>query len=169
MLMRFAAAALSTGAAGCDPSNSPPQVAPGLENPAAIGPQVVYGPPPVDPQARPEFFQDKIERQIHFDSGSHRLSNAAKAILDRQIAWLKANRRFRIVVEGHADQRGTREYNLGLAQLRAEAAKTYMVVQGIAFERIEAISYGEERLAVDQNDQAAWAKNRRVVTRIDVR
>ena len=97
-----------------------------------------------------------------FDSSS--LSAEAQAALDTQVAWLKKHDDVNVIVQGHCDDRGTREYNLALGERRANAVKQYLVSQGIAADRISVISYGKERPAVLGSNEAAWAQNRRAVT-----
>ncbi len=92
------------------------------------------------------------------------LSSDAQATLDKQAAWLKANTSTNVVVEGHSDERGTREYNLALGERRATAAKNYLVSAGVAASRVSTVSYGKERPAVDGHDESSWAQNRRAVT-----
>ena len=97
-----------------------------------------------------------------FDSSS--LSAEAQAALDTQVAWLKKHDDVNVIVQGHCDDRGTREYNLALGERRANAVKQYLVSQGIEESRISTISYGKERPAVLGNNEAAWAQNRRAIT-----
>ena len=97
-----------------------------------------------------------------FDSSS--LSAEAQAALDTQVAWLKKHDDVNVIVQGHCDDRGTREYNLDLGERRANAVKQYLVSQGIEESRISTISYGKERPAVLGNNEAAWAQNRRAIT-----
>ena len=97
-----------------------------------------------------------------FDSSS--LSAEAQAALDTQVAWLKNHEDVNVIVQGHCDDRGTREYNLALGERRANAVKQYLVSQGIEESRISTISYGKERPAVLGNNEAAWAQNRRAIT-----
>ncbi len=97
-----------------------------------------------------------------FDSSS--LSAEAQAALDTQVAWLKKHDDVNVIVQGHCDDRGTREYNLALGERRANAVKQYLVSQGIEEGRISTISYGKERPAVLGNNEAAWAQNRRAIT-----
>jgi peptidoglycan-associated lipoprotein len=92
------------------------------------------------------------------------LSPVATETLDRQAAWLRQYPNLQVTVEGHADERGTREYNLAIGDRRATAAKNYLLALGIPADRILTISYGEERPADAGNDEAAWANNRRAVT-----
>lgn len=97
-----------------------------------------------------------------FDSSS--LSAEAQAALDTQVAWLKKHDDVNVIVQGHCDDRGTREYNLALGERRANAVEQYLVSQGIEESRISTISYGKERPAVLGNNEAAWAQNRRAIT-----
>ena len=105
-----------------------------------------------------------IGDRVLFDFDSSALSADAKATLGAQAAFLKQNPAVRITVEGHCDERGTREYNLALGDRRASAARDYLVAQGIDAARIKTISYGKERPAVIGSNDTAWAQNRRAVS-----
>ena len=87
-----------------------------------------------------------------------------RATLEKQAAWMKTNASVTVTIEGHCDERGTREYNLALGDRRANAAKNYLVNNGIPASRISVISYGKERPIAMGSDEAAWAQNRRAVT-----
>ncbi|HEU0117525.1 MAG TPA: peptidoglycan-associated lipoprotein Pal [Alphaproteobacteria bacterium] len=102
--------------------------------------------------------------RIFFAYNESDLSAEARATLDRQAAWLKKYGSVRVTVEGHCDERGTREYNLALGERRAAAVKNYLVADGIKTDRVKTISYGKERPAVLGSNEAAWAQNRRAVT-----
>lgn len=102
--------------------------------------------------------------RVFFSLDSSVLTGEAQATLDKQAAWLKANTSVNVAVEGHADERGTREYNLALGERRATAAKNYLVSTGVAASRISTVSYGKERPAVTGSDESAWSQNRRAVT-----
>jgi peptidoglycan-associated lipoprotein len=102
-----------------------------------------------------------ITEPVYFAYDSEQLSADAKSLLERKYNALAANGTVRIRIEGHADERGSDEYNLALGQRRAEAAKYYLVTRGIDASRISTVSYGEERPAVVGSNEAAWAKNRR--------
>jgi peptidoglycan-associated lipoprotein len=102
-----------------------------------------------------------LQRVVYFDFDKSDLSPAAQSILDSNIAALR-NGTKSIRLEGHADERGTREYNLALGERRANAVAKYLQVNGIASSRIETISYGKEKPADAGHDESAWAKNRRV-------
>ena len=105
-----------------------------------------------------------IGDRVLFDFDSSALTDAAKATLSAQAAFLNSNPSVRITVEGHADERGTREYNLALGERRASAARDYLVAQGIDSARIKTISYGKERPEVVGSNDSAWAQNRRAVS-----
>ena len=101
---------------------------------------------------------------VNFDFDSAELTVSARSTLNRQAAFLSVNPDLMIVIEGHADERGTREYNLALGERRATAVRDYLVAKGINSARVRTVSYGKERPAVSGSDEAAWAKNRRATT-----
>ena len=101
---------------------------------------------------------------VNFDFDSAELTVSARSTLNRQAAFLSLNPGLMIVIEGHADERGTREYNLALGERRATAVRDYLVAKGINAARVRTVSYGKERPAVSGSDEAAWAKNRRATT-----
>ena len=101
---------------------------------------------------------------VNFDFDSAELTVSARSTLNRQAAFLSVNPDLMIVIEGHADERGTREYNLALGERRATAVRDYLVAKGINSARVRTVSYGKERPAVSGSDEVAWAKNRRAAT-----
>ena len=105
-----------------------------------------------------------ITDRVYFATDSSVVDSEGQASLDKQAAWLKGNESVNVTLEGHADERGTREYNIALGERRATAAKNYLVGQGIAASRISTISYGKERPAATGNDEGTWSQNRRAVT-----
>ena len=105
--------------------------------------------------------------RVLFDYDSAKLDSSAKILLDSQSRFLRANTDLNFIIEGHCDERGTREYNLALGEQRATAVRDYLVIQGIDPERIKVISYGKEKPAVVGSNSMAWSKNRRAVTIID--
>lgn len=109
-------------------------------------------------------FQVNVGDRVFFDFDKYDVKPAGKATLDKQAAWLKRFPQWKVVIEGHADERGTREYNLALGERRANSVKTYLVNQGIPANRITTISYGKERPVALGSNEAAWAQNRRGVT-----
>jgi peptidoglycan-associated lipoprotein len=102
--------------------------------------------------------------RVFFETDDYSIDDRDRATLDAQAAWLLRNTAVRVTVEGHADERGTREYNLALGDRRANAAKNYLAARGVAPERMTVISYGKERPEALGSDESAWARNRRAVT-----
>lgn len=105
-----------------------------------------------------------IGDRVFFELNSSALSADAQATLTRQSEWLKANSSTKVTLEGHADERGTREFNIALGERRATAAKNYLVSLGVPAANVSVISYGKERPAVVGHDESAWSQNRRAVT-----
>lgn len=105
--------------------------------------------------------------RVFFGYDRYDVSGEAQMTLDKQAAWLQQYPNLNITVEGHADERGTREYNLALGERRANAVKNYLVASGVPANRINTISYGKERPAVPGSDETSWAQNRRGVTKVD--
>ncbi|HAH11399.1 MAG TPA: peptidoglycan-associated lipoprotein Pal [Alphaproteobacteria bacterium] len=98
---------------------------------------------------------------IYFDLDSHSLRSDAQATLQKQAQWLKANPSVRMVIEGHADERGTREYNLALGDRRAGSVREFLVSNGVDGARLEPKSYGKERPICAESDEGCWGQNRR--------
>jgi peptidoglycan-associated lipoprotein len=109
-------------------------------------------------------FVVNVGDRVFFDSDSSELSATAQATLDKQATWLNRYGTYAFTVEGHADERGTREYNFALGARRAEAAKNYLVARGVSSSRIKTISYGKERPVAVCDDISCWSQNRRAVT-----
>ncbi|CAK0749456.1 Peptidoglycan-associated lipoprotein [Azospirillaceae bacterium] len=105
--------------------------------------------------------------RVFFEFDRSDLSAEARATLDRQAAWLKNYGSVSFTVEGHCDERGTREYNIGLGNRRAAAVRNYLVARGVSGNRLKTISYGKERPAVLGSGESAWAQNRRGVSVVD--
>jgi peptidoglycan-associated lipoprotein len=126
------------------PAERPVQAAPGKPTPGAPG----------TPVASPL-------KDVFFDYDKAAVRDDQKAALSENVTWLKANPSAKITVEGHCDERGTAEYNLGLGERRAKATKDYLVAAGIPADRISTISYGKERPFVLGHDESAWKWNRR--------
>ncbi len=105
-----------------------------------------------------------IADRVFFAFNSSALSSEAQATLQRQAEWLKANEASKLTLEGHCDERGTREYNLALGERRANAARDYLTSLGVNASRVSVVSYGKERPAVVGSNEEAWAQNRRSVT-----
>jgi peptidoglycan-associated lipoprotein len=102
--------------------------------------------------------------RVFFDTDLYDLDDRDRATLDAQAAWLQRNPGVRVTVEGHCDERGTRDYNLALGDRRANAAKNYLAARGVSPSRMTVISYGKERPEALGSDEDAWAQNRRAVT-----
>ena len=114
--------------------------------------------------ARPaprEFSETAALKDIHFDFDKYELRPGDAKVLDANAGWLKANAGNLVLIEGHADERGTDGYNLALGERRAQAAMNYLVAQGIRASRITIVSYGEERPVCREHNEACWARNRR--------
>jgi len=161
------------GLAGCatTPKELPPQpvaasttTQSGSQMPQAPSEPQMAG--PVGPMAGSEadFLASVIADTIHFDTDKYGVDSEGEGILRSQAQWLMRYPRKSVTIEGHCDERGTREYNLALGERRANAAKNYLVGLGIDPGRITTISYGKERPVALGSDEAAWAKNRRAVT-----
>lgn len=118
---------------------------------------------PVTPGSQEDLVQNVGDR-VYFEYDSAMLDAQSQNTLERQAAWLKQYSTVNVTIEGHCDERGTREYNLALGERRAAAAKKYLAGLGIAASRISTISYGKERPAVIGSDESAWSQNRRAVT-----
>jgi peptidoglycan-associated lipoprotein len=117
--------------------------------------------------ARPGTAQDfvvNIGDRVFFESDSTDLTPTATATLDKQAAWLQ---RYTFLIEGHADERGTREYNFSLGARRGQAVQDYLASRGIAAGRMRMVSYGKERPVAVCNDISCWSQNRRAVTVLD--
>ncbi len=105
--------------------------------------------------------------RVFFDYDSFDLDSDAQELLQDQAAWLKQHSSVGVTIEGHCDERGTREYNLALGEKRAQAVKNHLVGLGISSSRLSTVSYGKERPAVVGSNDAAWGQNRRSVTTVN--
>ena len=114
-----------------------------------------------------EYLAKGVPDRVFFATNKSSLTTAARDTLRKQATFLRKNKDMTVTVEGHADERGTREYNLALGEQRATAVRDYLVIQGIDPDRIKVISYGKEKPAVVGSNTMAWSKNRRAVTIID--
>jgi peptidoglycan-associated lipoprotein len=109
-------------------------------------------------------FQVNIGDRVFFETDSSALTPQSRATLDRQVQWLNQYSRYSFTIEGHADERGTREYNLALGARRATAVRDYMIARGVSAQRMRTISYGKERPVAVCDDISCWSQNRRAVT-----
>jgi peptidoglycan-associated lipoprotein len=144
-----AAVALGLGLAACAHNN---------ENLAAGAGYGAAGPGSI------QEFNQTVGDRVFFDTDQTDLSSTAQATLDKQAAWLNQYNRYAFTIEGHADERGTREYNFALGARRAQAVHDYLVAKGIAASRMKTISYGKERPVATCDDISCWSQNRRAVT-----
>ena len=111
-----------------------------------------------------KFLASGVPDRVFFATNDSGLTTASRDTLRKQAAWLRENTNVNVVIEGHADERGTREYNLALGERRANAAKDYLITYGISADRISVISYGKERPVDSGSNPLSWSKNRRSVT-----
>lgn len=152
--------------AGC--SKKAPETLPPAP-PTQTAPPETQTPPPgpvgstVVPGSKEDFLQQVGTDRVHFGTDKYDLDSEARSILDRQAEWLAKYPNVRITIEGHCDERGTREYNLALGDRRANSAKNYLATR-VDPSRINTISYGKERPEATGSDESAWAQNRRAVT-----
>jgi len=162
-----ASAPAPTGGAA---STTPPPTAGAVPARPGAGPTPAPGTPgtpmpastPSPRAAAPREFVAIAElRDIHFDFDKYNLRAADARILDGNARWMKANPTHLILIEGHADERGTNEYNLALGERRAKVTMNYLVAQGVQASRMTLISYGEERPLCTEKTEECWARNRR--------
>jgi peptidoglycan-associated lipoprotein len=148
--------------AGC--AKKPPKELP----PAPEQTPTAEAPPPAEtgpvPGSQAHFLANVASDRVFFDTDQSDIDAEDQATLRSQAAYLKQYANVRVTIEGHCDERGTREYNLALGERRANAAKNYLASLGIDAGRISTISYGKERPDALGSDEASWAKNRRAVT-----
>jgi len=111
-----------------------------------------------------EYLADGVPDRVFFATNESVLTTASRETLRKQAGWMRKNSDVTVVLEGHADERGTREYNLALGERRANAAKDYLMTYGVSSNRISVISYGKERPVDSGSNPLAWSKNRRSVT-----
>ena len=160
-----AAALLATGACA---KKRPDVLPPAPQGTGQVDPNAGYGGAPgagqVVPGSREDFMRSVSSDTVLFGLDMYDIDPQARTVLDTQATWLQRNPNVRVTVEGHCDERGTREYNLALGDRRANAAKNYLVARGVSAARITTISYGKERPAALGSDEGSYAQNRRAVT-----
>ena len=152
------------------PADLPPPPPPPQTAPLQPAPPPVLDAGPVSssnaPGSAADFAANTQAPMVHFAYDSYELDGPARTILNSQAVWLAKYPSTRITIEGHADERGTREYNLALGARRADVVKAYLAGRGFASANIATISYGKERPLVEGSDESAWAQNRRATTDI---
>jgi len=161
--MKFAGLAVVLALAACTTKpktaeEAPPVAPPPTETSSAVQSSIVAG--------SIQDFRVNVGDTVHFDYNEYNVTDEDKGILQRQSTWLQRYPQVRVTVEGHCDERGTREYNLALGARRANAVKEYLVSLGVASARLDTISYGKERPICTESDENCWAQNRRGVTTI---
>jgi peptidoglycan-associated lipoprotein len=135
--------------------------------PPTPAPAAQPAPAPVTSRILPgsaEDFRVNVGDTVHFGYDQYNVEDNDRALLGRQAQWLARYPAVRVTVEGHCDERGTREYNLALGARRANAVKEYLVSQGVSAARVETVSYGKERPICTESNEACWTQNRRGVT-----
>ena len=169
ILTSAALAVALLASAGCG-SKRPPSLppAPGTGVDGQIGADGLDGQSGRDgvavPGSRADFIQNVPSDRVFFALDSYALSPEARATLEAQAQWLNSNPQTNFTIEGHADERGTREYNLALGERRATAARLYLESRGVSSGRMQVISWGKERPEVFGSDEESYARNRRAVT-----
>ena len=116
------------------------------------------------PGSQGDFLAKVSSDRVFFGLDEDVLTDDDRSTLDSQVAWLQQYPNVRATIEGHCDERGTRDYNIALGDRRANAAKTYLVSRGVSAARLNTVSYGKERPDATGSDESAWAQNRRAVT-----
>ena len=111
-----------------------------------------------------EYLATGVKDRVFFATNKSSLTTASRATLRKQATYLRKNKNLNVTIEGHADERGTREYNLALGERRANAARDYLMTYGISGKRISVISYGKEKPVNPKSSPLAWSQNRRSVT-----
>ena len=112
----------------------------------------------------PAYFQQTIGDRVLFEVDQSTLTDVARQTLDGQATWMMANVEYTAIIEGHADEQGTREYNIALSDRRATAVREYLVSRGVADNRLETVPYGKERPISLCSDESCYSQNRRAVT-----
>ena len=143
------------------------ETAPAAPAPAPVTNEPVVAEPlrPADTAANAGGFVEFVGGdKVYFALDSSELSSTARATLEKQADWLNHYTRISVTVEGHCDERGTREYNLALGERRANAVKEYLVALGVRSSRVNTVSYGKERPLVSGSGESVWSQNRRGTT-----
>jgi len=139
-------------------STSPPVQVPKAEPPRVVTSSILPG--------SLQDFRTNVGDTVHFAFDRYQIEDGDKPLLHKQAIWLNKYPRVRVTIEGHCDERGTREYNLALGARRANSVKEYLVAEGVALGRIDTISYGKERPICTESNENCWTQNRRGVTAI---
>jgi peptidoglycan-associated lipoprotein len=171
----LATATLALAACASNPPPEPPPTPTASTTTTVTAPPVVTPPEPprVTPPAGPAAgskadFAVKATDRVYFDYDAYNLDSDDQRSLASQVAWLKQFPSTRVEVQGHADERGTRDYNIALGERRAQSVKSYLVAQGIAENRIQTISFGKDKPLDPGSNEAAWSRNRNAYTNVIV-
>jgi peptidoglycan-associated lipoprotein len=159
--LKFAAVAATLILAGCEtkpPATTAPPPEPMANNSSSSMSNIVPG--------SAEDLKVNVGDTVHFDYDKYNVTDEDRGVLQRQSAWLQKYPQVRVTIEGHCDERGTREYNLALGARRANAVKEYLVSLGVSSQRLDTISYGKERPMCSESTEDCYAQNRRGVTAI---
>lgn len=144
---------MAIAVAGCSSTDSTPPANTGAGNTGPAPDTVAY-------------FNQVVGNKVLFATDQYNLDGQAQSILDGQAQWLNANAAATIVIEGHADERGTRQYNLALGARRANAVRQYLTSRGVAASRLRTVTFGKERPEAVCSDEGCWSQNRRAITAI---
>lgn len=157
--LKIIAAMAFTGAflAACAPTGAPTDA----RSTAPAAPVIAS-----QPSADTQYLVENVGDRVFFATDQSNLDGSARATLRNQAAWLNQNAAIRLTIEGHADERGTREYNLALGARRANAVRDFLISEGVAGSRLQTISYGKERPVSLCSEESCWSKNRRSVATI---
>lgn len=159
--LKFAALSAALLLAACThkqeaATTAPPPVAPPPPQQQAVQSSIIPG--------SAQDFKVNVGDTVHFALNQYNIEDNDKATLNKQAAWLARYPSVRLNIEGHCDERGTREYNLALGARRANAVKEFLVAQGVSAGRLETVSYGKERPICTESNEDCWAQNRRGVS-----
>lgn len=152
--------------AACGGGEEPSAPGSGARSTPSSGAERPSAPSPIEDNSSPSYFVENVGDRVFFATDKYNLDSADRAILRSQAEWLQQNSEIRLMIEGHADERGTREYNIALGARRASAVRNYLVRQGVAPDRLETISYGKERPVSLCSSERCWSKNRRTVSTV---
>ena len=162
LLVGLAAATLTLGACASKPKQLPPE--PGTTTTTTQAPPQMQQPTGPVPGSQADFIASVISDTVNFDTDRYNIDASDQGVLQSQASWLARYPAKRVTLEGHCDERGTRDYNIALGERRANAAKNYLVSRGVDPSRVTVVSYGKERPLALGSDEESWAKNRRAVT-----
>jgi len=165
------ASLLLAGCASNEPEDTTPDIAPDVDGPGEMTQEpekkapskpMVYNNQLVIPAGSGGDMKETLQGVFYFDFDQAIVKRAGHTELNKHARALAADRMFRVRLEGHADERGTREYNLALGERRANAIRAYLVAQGVSSSQLEVISYGEEKPISGGHSESSWSQNRRV-------